>query len=76
MNVVCFRFRPKGVKDEEINKLNELLNHRLNDSGKIYLTHTTVSGSYSLRIVTGQTNVTMEHVEKAWDLIRNTARGL
>ena len=76
INVVCFRYKPKGKNDEEINKLNETLNHKLNDSGKIYLTHTSINGNYALRMVTGQTNVTMEHVEKAWDLINKTARAL
>ena len=76
INVVCFRYKPGGMKEEEVNKLNEALNHKLNDSGKIYLTHTVVNGIYTLRMVTGQTNVTIEHVEKAWDLIRKTARTL
>jgi len=76
INVVCFRFKPAGAGEEEINKLNETLNHKLNDTGKIYLTHTVINGIYTLRMVTGQTNVKMEHVEKAWDLIRKTARAL
>ena len=76
INVVCFRFRPALLNDVEINKINEELNHRLNDTGKIYLTHTVINGIYALRMVTGQTNVTMEHVEKAWDLIKTTARAL
>lgn len=76
INVVCFRFNPGGMEESEINRINETLNHRLNDSGKIYLTHTVINGIYTLRMVTGQTNVTMGHVEKAWDLIRETARSL
>jgi aromatic-L-amino-acid decarboxylase len=76
INVVCFRYKPTGVKEEELNKFNETLNHKLNDSGKVYLSHTVINGIYTLRMVTGQTNVTMEHVEKAWDLIKNTARAL
>ena len=76
INVVCFRYKPEGLEMTEINKINETLNHRLNDSGKIYLTHTVLNGIYTLRMVTGQTNVRMEHVEKAWDLIRNTARSI
>ena len=76
LNTVCFRFRPEGVNDEELNSLNEKLNHLLNDSGKIYLTHTKLDGNYILRMVTAQTNVTMEHVEKAWELIKSTARSL
>jgi aromatic-L-amino-acid decarboxylase len=75
-NVVCFRYAPAALNEDEINKLNEKLNHALNDSGKIYLTHTILKGKYTLRMVTGQTNVEWEHVEKAWDLIRTTAINL
>jgi aromatic-L-amino-acid/L-tryptophan decarboxylase len=74
INVVCFRYKPKGIPEDQINGINEALNHRLNDSGKIYLTHTSINGIYTLRMVTGQTNVTMEHVGKAWELIKKTAR--
>ncbi len=76
LNVVCFRFRPAGKTEEEVNRLNQTLNHKLNDTGKIYLTHTVINGIYTLRMVTAQTNVTFEHVEKAWELIRKTARDL
>ena len=74
INVVCFRFRPEGIPDDQLNGINEVLNHRLNDTGKIYLTHTIINGIYTLRMVTGQTNVRIEHVEKAWELIKKTAR--
>jgi aromatic-L-amino-acid decarboxylase len=76
INVVCFRFRPSGLDDNEINRINRELNHRLNDTGKIYLTHTVINGIYTLRMVTGQTNVRTEHVQRAWDLIRTTARAV
>jgi aromatic-L-amino-acid decarboxylase len=76
INVVCFRFKPEGITEAEINKINETLNHQLNDTGKIYLSHTVINEIYALRMVTGQTNVRLEHVEKAWDLIRNTARSV
>ena len=76
MNVVCFRYRPSGYDAEQLNKLNEILNHRLNDTGKIYLTHTSLNGRYTLRMVIAQTNVTMEHVRKAWSLILENARSV
>ena len=76
MSVVCFRFIPPGITDNGLNQLNEKLNHALNDSGMIYLTHTVVKGNYALRMVTAQTNVTLQHVEKAWELIMKTAREL
>jgi aromatic-L-amino-acid decarboxylase len=74
--VVCFRYAPEGQNEEQINILNEKLNHLLNDSGKIYLSHTVLNGRYTLRMVTAQTTVTIGHVEKAWDLIKVTARSL
>jgi len=76
ISVVCFRYCPVGYSEEQLNKLNEKLNHFLNDSGKLYLTHTVLNGKYTLRMVTAQTNVTIEHVEKAWNSIKSTARGL
>ncbi len=76
ISVVCFRFVPLGYDDKQINIFNEKLNHALNDSGKIYLSHTVLNSRYTLRMVTAQTNVTLNHVEKAWALIRDTARGL
>jgi aromatic-L-amino-acid/L-tryptophan decarboxylase len=76
LNTVCFRYNPENGKGENLNALNEAINHTLNDSGKIYLTHTTINGRYAMRIVTAQTNVTEEHVKKGWDLIRKTALSL
>jgi aromatic-L-amino-acid decarboxylase len=76
ISVVCFRYIPAGYTEDEINSINEKLNHRLNDSGKIYLSHTVLNGRYTLRMVTAQTNVTLGHVEKAWDLIKETARSI
>ena len=76
LNVVCFRYIPAGKQEEQFNEINEKLNHLLNDTGRIYLTHTVLNGRYTLRMVTGQTNVTLDHVEKAWDMIKTTARSI
>jgi aromatic-L-amino-acid/L-tryptophan decarboxylase len=76
INVVCFRFCPAGLDESRLNKMNEKLNHLLNDSGKMYLSHAMINGKYALRMVTGQTNVTFNNVEKAWTLIKEIARGI
>jgi aromatic-L-amino-acid decarboxylase len=76
-NLVCFRYIPAGLNNEqEIDKLNEMLEKKLNESGKIFLTHTRVGGKYTLRMVVGQTYVEKTHVEAAWVLIKDIARGL
>ena len=76
LNTVCFRYIPGGKDEDQLNSLNEKLNYLLNDSGKIYLTHTLLNNKYTLRMVIAQTNVTKEHVDNAWILIRDTARNL
>jgi aromatic-L-amino-acid decarboxylase len=76
ISFVCFRYIPAGYTEDQINVLNEKLNHKLNDSGKLYLSHTVLNGKYTLRMVTAQTNVTLGHVERAWFLIKETARSL
>ena len=76
ISVVCFRYIPKGISTDQLNAVNEKLIHQLNDSGKLYLSQTVLNGMYTLRMVTAQTNVTREHVDKAWFLIKETARNI
>ncbi|MCP5108674.1 MAG: aspartate aminotransferase family protein [bacterium] len=74
---VCFRYKPPEITDTEtLNRLNAQLLETLNATGKLYLTHTKLSGNYTLRLVVGQTNQEKKHVESAWEMIRETARQL
>ncbi len=76
LNTVCFCYQPEGMNPVQVNILNEKINHALNDSGRIYLTHTTVNGIYVLRMVTAQTNVTERHVLNAWEMIKECSSTL
>lgn len=74
-NLICFRFKPSGVNSEErLNEINEKLLQKINSTGKIYLSHTKLNGKYTLRMVIGQTNVNEKHIEKAWNLIKETTK--
>lgn len=73
LNTLCFRYKPGSKDGKTLNGINEKLNHKLNDTGDIYLTHTKINGTYSLRMVIGQTNVRLENIKKAWELITSTA---
>jgi aromatic-L-amino-acid decarboxylase len=76
LGAVCFRHRPQGVEDQEsLNRHNEALLKQVNETGRAFLTHTKLRGSYTIRMVIGQTGVTSRHVNEAWDLIVRTARG-
>ena len=69
LNLVCFRHL--GGDDT-----NQRLLERLNQSGSLYLTHTVLHGHYTLRLCVGQTNTEARHVERAWELIQETASEL
>ncbi|MFC1726672.1 pyridoxal phosphate-dependent decarboxylase family protein [candidate division KSB1 bacterium] len=74
LNTICFRFKPSGINDlEKLNTINAKLMEKLNATGKVYFTHTKLNGKYTIRFVIGQTNVTMDHVNRAWELINDTA---
>lgn len=76
-SLVCFRWRPENVQEPQaIDRLNEALLRRLNQTGKLYLTHTRVKGQYTLRWVIGQTYVEQRHVDQAWDVLLATAAQL
>lgn len=62
LNLVCFRFRPEIDNENELNKINKDLENILNNSGKVYISHTELNGKYALRAVFGQTNVSKENV--------------
>ena len=69
LNLVCFRH----VGGDEI---NQKLMERLNLSGKLYLTHTSLNDRMTLRFCAGQTDTEARHVEAAWKLIQETAAEL
>jgi aromatic-L-amino-acid/L-tryptophan decarboxylase len=72
-----FRYHPAGGVDAvELDRLNERLLERLNDSGELYLTQNRVRGTYAIRFSIGQTATRRQHVEAAWRKIQETARSL
>ena len=74
-NLVCFRYKPKGVdNDELLNKINDDIVNQINSSGKIFLTKTKLAGKTTIRMVTGTSRVNEQFVIDAWDLIARTAR--
>jgi aromatic-L-amino-acid decarboxylase len=66
LNLVCFRLRGGD-------EVNQRLMDDLNQSGRLYLTHTRLDEKLTLRLAVGQTNTQQRHVEQAWALIRETA---
>jgi aromatic-L-amino-acid decarboxylase len=66
LNLVCFAHRSGD-------EFNRRLLERLNQSGRVYLTHTVLNGHYTLRFCVGQTYTEADHVKRAWEFIQATA---
>jgi len=76
-NVICFRYRPDGINEEKLlNEINEKLLKKINETGKVYLSHTKLNSKFTIRIVIAQTNVTDEHTKKLWKLIKEISKTL
>lgn len=69
LNLVCFRHLDGDT-------FNQKLLERLNQSGDLYLTHTTLNDQYVLRFCVGQTHTEERHVYGAWQRIQETAMKL
>ena len=69
LNLVCFRL---AATDEKNQKLLE----QLNQTGRLYLTHTRLDGEVVLRLCIGQTHTEFRHVQMAWELISALAEKL
>lgn len=76
LSLLNFRYHPEGMDNAAADVLNESLLHVLNDGGEAYFTPNRVHGKYAIRIAIGQTHTEARHVNKAWDLIVQTARSL
>ena len=73
MPVVCFRF----IGHDELSRRNEAkadvnsaIVERINASGRAYLTQTKLRGKTVMRIGLGNVLTTEEHLQRAWELIR------
>lgn len=62
LNLICFRKRGTDAD-------NQALLKRLNDSGRLFMSHTVIRGRYTLRLCIGQADTKREHVAAAWQLI-------
>ncbi len=73
LSLVCFRFNKKGASEEELTALNTILLEKVNETGRVFLTHTVLNGKFSIRMAIGQRTTTEKHVREAWDIIRSFA---
>ncbi|RWR85833.1 hypothetical protein CKAN_01470700 [Cinnamomum micranthum f. kanehirae] len=77
--MVCFRLLPpaddgeNGSADDRANELNRKLLEGINSSGRIYMTHAVVGGTYMIRFAVGATLTEDRHVNLAWKVAKEHA---
>ncbi|MBV9110147.1 MAG: amino acid decarboxylase [Gemmatimonadetes bacterium] len=72
LSLVVFRHRPSGLTDEQVDAHNERLMAAVNDSGRIFISHTKLHGRIALRLAIGNIRTQESHIRAAWDLLRTT----
>src|SRR6185503_19660212 len=86
-STVCFRARPADLverlrmaePDEArsievyLDQLNEAVLDAVNNSGQAFVSHTKLSGRYTIRMAIGNIRTTEAHVASAWELLRKEA---
>jgi aromatic-L-amino-acid decarboxylase len=74
-SLVCFRLND-GRPDEDLNELNMKLLQAINETGRAFLSHTTLRGRAVLRLVVASRTTEERHVRAAWELIQTKAQEL
>ena len=69
--LVCLRHVPSALRGDEaaLAKHNAALLARVNATGKVHLTHTTLAGKYAIRVAIGSFRTERRHVEEVWQLL-------
>jgi aromatic-L-amino-acid decarboxylase len=74
-STVCFRYNPGNISEDELNRMNEMLLEKINQSEKIFLSHTKLNGKFVIRLTIGSIRHEKRHIVQAWEIIKTMARG-
>lgn len=68
-STICFRAEPKNLNEERLNEFNLLFMNKINETGKLFLSHTVLSGKFVIRFVISSFRTQEEHVRESWNVI-------
>ncbi|CDY35207.1 BnaA01g08240D [Brassica napus] len=72
-SLVCFRLAPVDGDEDKCNERNRELLATVNSTGKIFISHTALSGKFILRFAVGAPLTEEKHVTEAWRIIQKHA---
>jgi aromatic-L-amino-acid decarboxylase len=72
-SLVCFRYAPGMMDPVEADDCNRRILERVNESGRVYLSHTKLNDRFVLRLAIGNLRTERSHVAEAWRLLTEAA---
>jgi aromatic-L-amino-acid decarboxylase len=76
-STICFRAHPAKTNDEGmIDHLNEKLMQNINETGRLFISHTKLNGKFALRVSISGLRTEERHVREAWNLIQRMPKEL
>jgi glutamate/tyrosine decarboxylase-like PLP-dependent enzyme len=74
--IVCFRYRPEGVPEEELNALNARLGEAILADGRVYVGTTSFAGTTALRPAIVNWRTRKEDVDLLAEVVRELGAAL
>jgi aromatic-L-amino-acid/L-tryptophan decarboxylase len=74
LQTICLRHTPEGFTEEELTRHNLRIVHELNQSGKAYLTPSTLKNKQSIRVSIGALGTERSHIAALWELLKEAAK--
>jgi aromatic-L-amino-acid/L-tryptophan decarboxylase len=72
-SLVCFRYAPAAMSDDEADAANTQILANINAAGRVYLSHTKLHGRYVLRLAIGNILTTRTQIALAWSELQRAA---
>ncbi len=74
-SLVCFRLND-GRDEDALDGLNRKFLESLNQTGRVFLTHTALKGKFTIRLAIASRLTQERHVREAWELMKEKAEEL
>ena len=75
-STVCFRRAGPGVSDESLDRLNERIMDRINQSKGLFVSRNRLRGRFTLRVCITHLRTSRADVERLWDTVRAISKDL
>ncbi|MFG3257355.1 pyridoxal phosphate-dependent decarboxylase family protein [Streptomyces sp. NPDC048172] len=75
-NILCFRYRPHGVAEEDVHALQVAIRNRVKLRGRFFISKVNVDGVAALRVVMMNHEITVDHFRMLLEEIRGVGRTL